>query len=81
MSTISLEDPCALQQLKEFLRLGEDVLVSDGGKVIAKVSKLSIESVDTPKRRELGRLAHLGLVLPDDFDDELPDSFWFGEDK
>ncbi len=38
------------------------------------------EQPDTNKPRILGLHAHLGKAwMSDDFDDELPDEFWFGE--
>lgn len=36
---------------------------------------------EQPKQRALGLHAHLGPHwMSDDFDDELPDSFWLGEE-
>ena len=36
---------------------------------------------EPPKKRVLGVHAHLGLHwMSDDFNDELPDEFWFGEE-
>lgn len=36
---------------------------------------------EAPKQRVLGLHAHLGEAwMSDDFNDELPDSFWFGEE-
>lgn len=35
-----------------------------------------------PKKRVIGLHEHLGKGwMADDFDDELPDSFWLGEDE
>jgi len=45
------------------------------------VDSLTTESTPKPKKERIFNL-HAGLVtISDDFDDELPDSFWFGDDE
>jgi hypothetical protein len=39
-------------------------------------------TADAPKQRIAGLHDHLqGFWMSDDFNDELPDSFWFGEEE
>ncbi|MFN6964594.1 MAG: type II toxin-antitoxin system Phd/YefM family antitoxin [Pyrinomonadaceae bacterium] len=54
---------------------GEDVLVEEHGRPIAKVTKL-VNDTARPRTPGLGK----GYWVSDDFDDELPDEFW-GFDK
>ena len=45
------------------------------------VYSLTTPSTSQPKKERIFNL-HAGLVwMSDDFDDELPDSFWFGDDE
>ena len=42
----------------------------------------SLTTASTPQPKERIFNLHAGLVwMSDDFDDELPDSFWFGDDE
>ncbi len=48
---------------------GEEIVIAKAGKPVAKLVPL-----DKPEgKRQLGQLAHLGITIPDDFDDPLPD--------
>ena len=45
------------------------------------VDSLTIEVTPQSKKKRTPNL-HAGLVwMSDDFDDELPESFWFGDDE
>ena len=76
-------DVASQPQLAEILRAieqGDDVILTRDGRVIAEV-KPSEESVaEKPKERVLGLGAGEGYYMADDFDAELPDSFWLGEE-
>ena len=59
------------------IRLLEDVELKDGQELEIHVVK-KVET--TLKPRVFG--LHRGLMkMADDFDDPLPDSFWFGDDE
>lgn len=83
MSTISLDDPNALQRLKELLFGGEE------GEIEVTQGAFSVRvQVSTPEEEQLLEKRPLGLwadiygpiELSPDFNDELPDSFWLGND-
>ena len=45
------------------------------------VDSLAIEPISQARKKRVFNL-HAGLVrMSDDFDDELPDSFWFGDNE
>jgi hypothetical protein len=45
------------------------------------VDSLATAPTPQPKKKRIFNM-HAGLVwMSDDFDDELPDSFWFGDDE
>jgi hypothetical protein len=81
MSTISLDDPQAVERLKLLLGTNEQIFVTDGS-VVAEVKRVARKPVEINRApRVPGRWAHLNIKVPDDFNDELPDSFWLGEEK
>jgi prevent-host-death family protein len=59
-----------LSRLVEAAAAGEEIVIAKAGKPIARLCPLA-ESKPKPKR-ELGRLRGK-IVVPDDFDDPLPD--------
>lgn len=62
-------------------REGDDVVVEENGKPIAKITAIG-DSEKQPKERIMGLGSGKGYFMADDFDDELPDEFWgFDKDK
>ncbi len=75
-------DVSAWPQLAEILKeIGEDeaVVLTHNGRNIAEVKPLE-KAVDSPKRRVWGSHPHSISYIADDFDAELPNSFWLGEE-
>ncbi len=60
-----------LQDLFDRVRAGEEVLISEGDRVFAKIAPVK-------KKRTPGLTPGVARMAPD-FDDPLPDSFWSGE--
>ena len=58
------------------IRLLEDIELKDG-------QELQVKILDMPKKtgKRIPDLHPGAFVFGDDFDDPLPDSFWFGEDE
>ena len=75
-------DVAAWPQLAEVLSaIGEDeaVVLTQNGRVIAEVKPL--EQAEEPrKKRVLGLSRGAVTYIADDFDAELPESFWMGEE-
>jgi antitoxin (DNA-binding transcriptional repressor) of toxin-antitoxin stability system len=70
--------PLTLEQLLAELEHHGEVLLTRGDDPVARLSP--VEKVVTPKERILG--LHEGQAwVSEDFDDELPDSFWLGDDE
>lgn len=71
--TVSTEEAqVQLKDLLDLVREGEEVLISEGDEVFARIAPVR-------KKRTPGRLRGSVRMAPD-FDDPLPDSFWFGEE-
>lgn len=74
--TVSIKET-SIQIIIALTRNGDEVVIEENGEPLAKV--LLIEKFE-PKQRILG-LREGQVWMSDDFDDELPDSFWLGEDE
>ncbi len=60
---------------------GDEIILEENGKPIAKITPIAETEESTPKQRVLGLGRGKGYFMSDDFDDELPDEFWgFGEE-
>lgn len=71
---VSAEDAQAqLQDLLELVREGHEVLIAEGDKVFARITPVV-------RRKRIAGLSRGAIEVSDDFDDPLPDSFWFGEE-
>ena len=57
---------------------GNEIIIMNGDKTIAKMTSAETGSQPTIVERILG--AHPGAQLSDDFDAPLPDDFWLGKD-
>ena len=76
-------DVSAWPQLAEVLSaIGEDeaIVLTQDGRVIAEVKPVEEGSTEKPKERILGLSRGAVTYIADDFDAELPDSFWMGEE-
>lgn len=76
-------DVAAWPQLAEVLSaIGEDeaIVLTQNGRKIAEVKPLEESALEKPKERVFGLGAGKGYYMADDFDAELPESFWMGEE-
>ena len=75
-------DVSAWPQLAEVLSaIGEDeaIVLTQNGRNIAEVKPLE-KPMNSPKKRVWGTHPNAVSYIADDFDAELPDSFWLGEE-
>jgi hypothetical protein len=78
LKTIDLETTnLTLDELLAELDANTELLLTRGSSPVAKIA--SVEANTPPKERILG-LHEGGGWMSDDFNDELPMSFWTGED-
>jgi prevent-host-death family protein len=76
--TVSIsEAQSQLQGLLALTRNGDEVIIEENGEPLARL--VPIEKFEL-KQRILG-LREGQVWTSDDFDDELPDSFWLGEEE
>lgn len=76
--TVSLnEAQTQLQGLLALARNGDEVIIEENGEPAARI--VPIQKAGS-KERVLG-LREGQVWTSDDFDEELPDSFWLGEEK
>ncbi len=76
--TVSLnEAQTQLQGLLALARNGDEVIIEENGEPSARIVPIQ---KNEPKERVLG-LREGQVWTSDDFDEELPDSFWLGEEK
>ena len=76
-------DIASQPQLSEILRSieqGDEVILTRDGRKIAEVRPLEQSVAEKPKERIFGLSAGAVTYIADDFDAELPDSFWLGEE-
>jgi prevent-host-death family protein len=66
-----------LQGLLALTRNGDEIIIEENGEPLARL--VPIEKFEL-KQRILG-LREGQVWTSDDFDDELPDSFWLGEEE
>ena len=74
-------DVAAQPQLAEILgyvEAGDDVILMRDGQQIAEVK--SVEETAKPLKRVWGTHPNAISYIADDFDAELPESFWMGEE-
>ena len=55
---------------------GEEIVLEENGKPIAKITPIEEAEQTEPKQRILGLGKGKGYFMSEDFDDELPDEFW-----
>ena len=76
--TLSVNE-ISIQTLITSAKNGEEIVLEENGKPIAKITPIVENEQIEPKPRILG-LGKGKSWMSDDFDDELPDEFW-GFDK
>lgn len=78
--TISLNENISIQTIITLSKSGDEIILEENGKPIAKITPIVESEQTTPKQRVLGLGKGKGYFMSEDFDDELPDEFW-GFDK
>ena len=75
-----------ISQLIELAQAGDEIIMARGEVPLVRVTAIEAPTetmaeseVPTPKKRVTG-LGNGTTWVSDDFDDPLPDSFWFGEE-
>ena len=64
-----------LDSLLEQVKRGKEILLVEGGKPLARL----LPAAESQGKRIAGLNEGALLYISDDFDDPLPDEFWFGE--
>lgn len=77
--TLSVND-ISIQTVIKLAKNGDEIVLEENGKPIAKITPITEAEETAPKQRVLGLGRGEGYFMSDDFDDELPDDFW-GFDK
>ncbi len=70
-------DKTTLKELLALVREGAEVLLTEGDTPVAKITPVE-EKQALSQPRTPGLFP--GIWTSDDFDDPLPDEFWFGEE-
>jgi antitoxin (DNA-binding transcriptional repressor) of toxin-antitoxin stability system len=76
--TLSINE-ISIQTVITYAKSGDEIVLEENGKPIAKITPIVEAEQPTPKPRVFG-LGKGKTWMSDDFDDELPDEFW-GFDK
>ena len=76
--TLSINE-ISIQTVIKLAKSGDEIVLEENGKPIAKVTPIAEVEQTAPKPRVFG-LGKGKTWMSDDFDDELPDEFW-GFDK
>ncbi|MGH9947617.1 MAG: type II toxin-antitoxin system Phd/YefM family antitoxin [Pyrinomonadaceae bacterium] len=68
----------SIQSVIALTKNGDDVVIEENGKPVAKVTPIADTKKVTAKQRflGLGKGKAYGYFMSDDFNDELPDEFW-----
>ncbi len=59
---------------------GEQIVLTQNGRKVAEVKPLELEESAPSAKRVWGTHPNAISYIADDFDTELPDSFWLGEE-
>ena len=79
--TINIDTvPNSIRSVIALTENGDEVVLEENGKPIAKVVPIAESGKEPAKKRVMGLGTGKGYFMSDDFDDELPDEFW-GFDK
>ena len=85
--TLSINDvPTQLVEILAHAKAGDEIIIEDNGEPMATISPIKKHKMNGKRVAGLGKERVLGLRegqawTSDDFDDELPDQFWLGEDE
>lgn len=85
--TLSIHDvPTQLIGILARAKAGDEIILEDNGEPLATVSPIEKHKKNGKRVAGLGNERILGLRegqawTSDDFDDELPDQFWLGDDE
>jgi len=63
-----------LKGLLALARAGNEIVIAENGEELGKI--VPVKKRSSLKQREFGRGRAEGYFMSDDFNDELPDSFW-----
>lgn len=75
------QEKLGLEEVVVWVEGGGEVVVTRGGQQIARVLPFPKNGeVSKPKERVMGLNRGAVTYIADDFDAELPDSFWLGEE-
>ena len=69
-----------LKGLLAMMRDGDEISIEENGEEIGKLLPKGARR-SKPAKREFGRGTKKGYFMLPDFDSELPDSFWLGEQE
>ena len=75
--TLSVSE-VSIQTVIALTRNGDEVVLEENGEPLVKVSPIEKSKAQKPRIAGLGKGT---MFMSDDFDDELPDEFWFAEGK
>ncbi len=85
-TVVSVEDAQEkLQELLDLVRKGQEVLISEGDRVFARLAPACAAEAASARRRPVAQKKRVSglfrgkIWMAPDFDDPLPDSFWEGE--
>ena len=76
--TLCVEE-ISIQTVIKHAKSGDEIILEENGKPFAKITPIAETEIIAPKQRILG-LGEGKVWMSDDFDEELPDEFWFGEE-
>lgn len=65
----------SIQTVIKLTKNGDEIVLEENGKPIAKITPIAEMEQPAPKQRVLGLGRGEGYFMSDDFDDELPDDF------
>ncbi|HLM00490.1 MAG TPA: hypothetical protein VK400_05510 [Pyrinomonadaceae bacterium] len=75
--TVSLDENISIETVIDLTRNGDEVVIEENGEPLAKVTP--IEKPKEQKQRVFG--LGKGYWMSEDFDGELSDEFWLGDDE
>lgn len=79
MVTIALDLIKSVEELKRLLDQADEVLFTKDNLPLVKIPPTQFENAPKPRVAGLGKGSI--LYISEDFDDPLPDEFWFGDDE
>lgn len=69
-----------LAELLDKLREGNEVIIAQGSKPVARLTAIAPEAAPEKQEKRVGNLNPGSIWVSDDFDVPLPDEFWLGEE-